>query len=395
MNKWHQWPACVAVLLFVAMPSCSPAEQAQFQTQIAQVGQTAVVVAQTEAPPFQTELAQAAQTAAAEAVKIAETQAANLKQTAEAQLSTELAKQPPPSAITDLIASPGETAGQVVLSWTSPTNGSGGPVVEYDVRHYNTPINNNNWTEAEHVQNAPGPSLSTVTWTMPLTFTLGTRRYFAIKAKDILGNWSDLSNVVSIQDLGFRPDTAGYNFCNGPTDQSCGLGWNSSNPADFLTVDDLRGMLWDEAVCISINGPQCEIAPGAKAFLDEVNSKMGDGHCLGMTITSLRFFTGADKPSIFQTGTSATHELSLSNARHNIAYYQSLQHFEPIVTLTDEAALQQTPQDILRQAISISDPTFILIGNSAHTTAHSVTPYTLEERGDGIWRIWVYPFVPG
>ena len=98
MNKWHQWPACVAVLLFVAMPSCSPAEQAQFQTQIAQVGQTAVVVAQTEAPPFQTELAQAAQTAAAEAVKIAETQAANLKQTAEAQLSTELAKQPPPSA---------------------------------------------------------------------------------------------------------------------------------------------------------------------------------------------------------------------------------------------------------------------------------------------------------
>jgi lysophospholipase L1-like esterase len=94
MNKRHQWSACVAVLLLVAMLSCSPAEQAQFKTRIAQAGQTAVVVAQTEAPPIQTQVARAAQTAAAEAVKIAGTQAAHLKETAIAQLATRLAKQP-------------------------------------------------------------------------------------------------------------------------------------------------------------------------------------------------------------------------------------------------------------------------------------------------------------
>jgi|YNPMSStandDraft_1061717.scaffolds.fasta_scaffold63298_1 hypothetical protein len=67
----RQWiPIWVAMILLVALLSCSEAEQAQIQTAAAQAGQTAV----------------------AEGKNFAETQAAQLKETAVAQLATQLAK---------------------------------------------------------------------------------------------------------------------------------------------------------------------------------------------------------------------------------------------------------------------------------------------------------------
>jgi hypothetical protein len=69
MNKPHLRLACMAILLFAALLSCSPTDQAQLQTEVAQAGQTAIAAGR----------------------KIAETEAVHLKETAVAQLATQLA----------------------------------------------------------------------------------------------------------------------------------------------------------------------------------------------------------------------------------------------------------------------------------------------------------------
>ena len=102
----------------------------------------------------------------------------------------------PPEPVTDLTAV-NPTSNSLSLNWTAPFDSTFGGVATYDIRYSLTMINNDN-----DFNNAPqklltGQSDSAGT---PKTYTIdelsfNTTYYFAIKAKDIWGNTSSLSNV--------------------------------------------------------------------------------------------------------------------------------------------------------------------------------------------------------
>lgn len=306
----------------------------------------------------------------------------------------------PPATVTNLGASPDAIKpGSVSLSWTAPGNdgSAGGPAAQYDIRYSTTPINDSNWASALQIDNEPAPASPGTAQTMftPAVQT-GTRWYFALKTTDEAGNWSKLSNTPSLQDIGFRSQINGYQFCNGPTTHPlpCDTGWGKyPNPpanGDF-TIDVMRVMYGDSAVCWMIGGT-CRPSPRARKFNEMLNNYMNGGHCDGFTITSLRFFKGLDAPSSLQAGANVAHDLVLSHARHNIAYYYALQADDP-VTAAREDGFRKTPSQILDQlrlAMSgnISDPTSLIIAGSAGQ--HSITPYALQEQSSGIWWVYVY-----
>jgi len=209
-------------------------------------------------------------------------------------------------------------------------------------------------------------------------------------ANDRQGAWRPAEGGPGPIDIGFRPNPDGYSFSNNDN----GWGWYPLPPADGdYTTADMRRMFGDAAVCRMV-GSVCFVKPTALKWNVRVNWDMNRGHCDGFTTTSLRFFKGLDNPADFQGGANTTHDLQLGNARRHIAYYWVLQVPNPVAAARSQG-LQKTPSQVLDQLHSAmsdgaSDPTTLLVYNTARTAGHSIMPYAIEDRGDGVYWVWVY-----
>lgn len=311
--------------------------------------------------------------------------------------STPIPDSIPPSSVNDLISSPDLIPGGVRLSWKAPgDNGmEGGPAARYDIRYSKMPIDESNWQSATQVNNEPTPiTPGNEQEILVLNLTTGNQWFFAMKTYDKFGNSSGLSNIVSVQDSGFRPVPNGYNFSNGDI-----LSWGvyplDPRRQNDYTKADMIAMFGREAVCAREIGGICILKETAKTWRDEVNKKMNGGHCDGFVTTSLRFYIGDDEPFQFQTQANSTHDLSLANVRRHITKYYILQLLDNIRMRREESLLQAPAQilDLFRTAMSgtVSDPmTLIIYKDTSFTEGHSLVPYAIQYRGNDTWWIWVY-----
>jgi len=112
----------------------------------------------------------------------------------------------PPPAITDLAATTGTERGSVVLSWSSPSDDT----AEYELRFSQSLIGPDvasvsttslgyiSWSDLASssilIQHATGSSVQIYTLG---GLSYGTTSYVALKAKDVAGNISELSNIAS------------------------------------------------------------------------------------------------------------------------------------------------------------------------------------------------------
>ena len=102
-----------------------------------------------------------------------------------------------PAAIADLAVT-SFTSASVTLSWTAPgDDNNNGTARSYDVRYSISPINNNNFNAATHVEGlgAPNPAGAIETAIIG-NLQSNTTYYFAIKSADEANNVSNLSNVI-------------------------------------------------------------------------------------------------------------------------------------------------------------------------------------------------------
>jgi len=103
-----------------------------------------------------------------------------------------------PEPVTDLLASQ-STSNSILLTWTSPFDSTFLGVVSYDVRYSTDPIvTNNDFQNANQIIVPGDPDTAGI----PKSYTVknlsfSTLYYFAIKALDLWGNKSEMSNVVS------------------------------------------------------------------------------------------------------------------------------------------------------------------------------------------------------
>ena len=108
-----------------------------------------------------------------------------------------------PAQITDLAAID-PTSNSINLNWTAPLDSSFLGIVSYDLRYSTTPIvTNNDFENAPQMMVAGGPDTSGT----PKSYTLhnlnfSTQYYFAIKAFDLWGNKSVMSNVTVLTTWG-------------------------------------------------------------------------------------------------------------------------------------------------------------------------------------------------
>jgi len=192
----------------------------------------------------------------------------------------------------------------------------------------------------------------------------------------------DLSSLRSI-DLRFRPKPNGYAFRN----------YGGVEPGDF-TITDTRRMFGDFAVCLE-PGNACVPKLAAQEWAVWANSLAQYGHCDGFTTTGLRFYKTIDQLGNFRSRARNAFTLKKDDIRRQIAYFWILQIPDPIATLRSRS-LRQAPNQVLSllyDAMSgaAPDPTTLLVyKNAERTSGHSVTPYALEKRGKGIWRVRVY-----
>jgi hypothetical protein len=182
-------------------------------------------------------------------------------------------------------------------------------------------------------------------------------------------------------DIGFRPNPHGYQFPN----------YGGVNFDDY-TIDDMRRMFGDAAVCHRVE-PACDVRPAARQWNAQANQSMNGGHCDGMASTSLRFFKGMDNLSDLQGGANTTHDLQLGNARRHIAYYFVEQLTNPVKAYKEQVR-QNPPSAILNQWRSAMsggapDPTTLFV-RQAGQGGHAITPYAIEDRGNGVYWVRVY-----
>jgi len=103
----------------------------------------------------------------------------------------------PPAAITDLIATTGSAYGTVVLRWTAPgDDGNVGTATDYIVRHSTSAIVSQfGWLLATDVEGEPTPQPAGTRQSMTVSgLEPGQTYYFAIVARDEVGNEGGLSN---------------------------------------------------------------------------------------------------------------------------------------------------------------------------------------------------------
>lgn len=186
-----------------------------------------------------------------------------------------------------------------------------------------------------------------------------------------------------IADFGFRPDYDGFQFEN----------YGADIPITNLTANDLRRMFGDQA-CSSIQGQDCILTPAGEQWMEQVNQGMGGGHCEGMAVLSSLFYT--KKVDVAQFGADSVPELQLDGneaLQREIAYWFTTQMTQP----ARQGIVEQTPSGVVNTLMTSfaagpegSETYAVGFYKRDRTGGHAVTPYAVEDRGNGIYWIMIY-----
>ena len=149
--------------------------------------------------------------------------------------------------------------------------------------------------------------------------------------------------------------------------------------------------LFGPQVCKSVSQDgTCTLTQVAKAWMNEINQIVANGHCEGMAVLSSLFYSGLADPSDY--GASSVNNLKLLNNRalqREIAYWVTTQWF------MDDYLIEKDPTTQLKYLVSHfnSDPdTPIPLGiyQRNRSGGHAITAYAVIDHGDGIYYVMVY-----
>lgn len=304
-----------------------------------------------------------------------------------------------PASIMDLIATTGTNAGEVDLRWTAPgDDGSIGTATAYVVRYADSPIVSEfGWLAATDVDGEPVPQPAGSAENMTVSrLAPGETYYFAIKTEDEVPNTSNLSNSPSAVakeavDLGFVVNRDGYHF---------------SNPGTAAPRPDC------ELFKLIFSGLPIKCEKGEPinytGLYEDTRHAFGTGLCVGMSSTSLDYFTGGlTKPRPVDT-----FSLGFEESWPNVAVYHGRQRSKAYWDATgpewqawtsdaNTSALVDEVYHDLEMALQpdSSDPVTVLLWPKANTSGksgHAITPYRIDDTNPERPKVLVYEnFDPG
>lgn len=184
-----------------------------------------------------------------------------------------------------------------------------------------------------------------------------------------------------LADNGFRPKPGGFGFENWGADQY---------PQSDLTAEDAVALFGDR-VCARFDGQKCVPTPSAKLWIKEMNQMMKGGHCEGMAAMSAAFHVKTEKPSDYGAPVPFSLKPKDGELMRTISTYFVTQALEPVQSVTGKTrswTLQAIVDFLVRTLSTGQDyPTLGIYGADG---GHAITPYQVIQRGDGLYRIFVY-----
>jgi hypothetical protein len=182
---------------------------------------------------------------------------------------------------------------------------------------------------------------------------------------------------------GFTPEVNGFSFYN----------YGDDIPVTDLTAAEIQRMFGDR-VCASIVNEECILTPVAQQWMEQINGYMAGGHCEGMAVLSALIYYDQADPADF--GAEITNNLTIENnepLQREIAYWWTTQATWP------GAAVQvsEKPGEILDTLLANFDQGknaqewwVIGIFKRDGSDGHAITPFGVEDTGDGIYHVLVY-----
>lgn len=203
------------------------------------------------------------------------------------------------------------------------------------------------------------------------------------KAPPIAGPTEVPSNPETlVADLGFRPQKDGFSFQN----------WGPAPDRLDMTPEDMRRMFGDQVCANTVNG--CNLTASAEQWMNQINEIIKGGHCEGFAALSLILYKHQQEASQF--GAASTHDLTIEgNAalQRELAYYWTTQFTIP----TRSSRVLKTPSEIVDVLIdtfkagqNASETYTIEFFQPGFKAGHAVTPYAVEDRGNGQFAIRIY-----
>jgi len=192
-----------------------------------------------------------------------------------------------------------------------------------------------------------------------------------------------------VADLGFRPDPDGFSFPN----------YGDEEGYANLDAGEMQ-RLFGPSVCVAGKGARCVLTPTARAWMQSVNEDMAGGHCYGFAVLTELIHKrqlpefGVHSLAAFGSGPTPFSLAIDGNValQRAIARAWSFQMLESV----NAAVVRGAPSRILRflveRALSPTDPeTWTLtIFRRDGTGGHAITPYAVEDMGNGIYQVHVY-----
>jgi hypothetical protein len=195
-------------------------------------------------------------------------------------------------------------------------------------------------------------------------------------------NSSDQSITGEINDSGFRPETNGFPFQN-----------YGNEPAIVdLTAVEMQRMFGDK-VCASTADGKCVLTYPARRWMEQAIKAMEYGHCEGIAVLSNLIYYNLMSPERF--GGNITIELALQNEllQREIGYWWVTQVTNP----GGSNKVNESPNsviDVLIKAFNegqnATEWWVMGIYQPDGSGGHSITPFAVEDMGNGTFKILVY-----
>ena len=184
-----------------------------------------------------------------------------------------------------------------------------------------------------------------------------------------------------VADNGFRPDQNGFGVENYG---NCGQ--------QNLTAAAMSNLFGAQQVCLSGSGSGCQLDPAAEKWMEITNEQMAGGHCMGFSVTALRFYSGNLSPKDYGSDATIDLDVAKSPRLQSLIAAGWVYQFLPRVT---ENELIGTPNQILNSLVQglkedkSRGPLYTMKIFNAEG-GHAITPYAVEDRGGGNYAVLVY-----
>lgn len=191
-----------------------------------------------------------------------------------------------------------------------------------------------------------------------------------------------------VADSGFRPEVNGFSFANYANDE----GYRNLDAAEVQRI-------FGRAACLTGRGGPCVLTPSMRAWMQTANQAMTGGHCFGFAVLSQVIFKNdlprfgyssmtAFGPAADPFGLDITGSVRLQRSIARAHVFQALDS----VTANE---IRTTPAKIVDFLIeNLKNPSkrswTMSIFRWGMEAGHTITPYAVEDMGDGKFNIHVY-----